>query len=188
MLKNPTQYMTVWGKLLDREVINNNNIRFDTNLVLAEDSDFLFRYMQCVDSAVEIRTELYHYSRDNESTVRSYNAATTRNYVKSINNTLKYVKNDGEEIRKAYNQYILIHLILILVHDTYNVNNPATGKQKKHNMKKLLKTDCFRQAIAETKLSECRGFRMLPVICFKLHMDWAAVLMVKVRIYQNSKH
>ena len=53
-------------------------------------------------------------------------------------------------------------------------------------MKKLLKTDCFRQAIAETKLSECRGFRMLPVICFKLHMDWAAVLMVKVRIYQNS--
>ena len=122
------------------EYINNNNIRFDANLVLAEDSDFLFRYMQCVDSAVEIRTELYHYSRDNESTVRSYNADTTKNYVNSINNTLKYVKNDGEEIRKAYNQYILIHLILILVHDTYNVNNPATGKQKKHNMKKLLKT------------------------------------------------
>ena len=94
--------------------------------------------MQCVDSAVEIRTELYHYSRDNESTVRSYNADTTKNYVNSINNTLKYVKNDGEEIRKAYNQYILIHLILILVHDTYNVNNPATGKQKKHNMKNRL--------------------------------------------------
>jgi glycosyltransferase involved in cell wall biosynthesis len=187
MVKNPTQYMTVWGKFFDKDIINNNNLRFDSKLTLAEDSDFTFRYMQCIKNAIEMRTELYHYSRDNESAVRSYNPETAQRYIKAINHTLEYVEKDCQAVKKAYNQYILIHLLLILVHDTFNISNPANNKQKKDNMKKLLATNCFKKAIDNTRISECKGFRMLPVICMKLHMNWAAILMVKVRVYQNNK-
>lgn len=188
MLKNPTQYMTSWGKLYDRAVINDNNIRFASELVLAEDSDFVFRYMQCINSAIELTSELYHYTKDNESAVRSYNPDRAKQYIESINHTQQYVLRDCEDVIKAYDQYILIHLLLILVHDTFNKSNPASYKHKKHNMKLLLDTECFKNAIKNTGLRECKGFRMLPVICFKLHMNWAAVLMVKVRVYQNSRH
>jgi glycosyltransferase involved in cell wall biosynthesis len=187
MVKNPTQYMTVWGKFFDKDIINNNNLRFDSKLTLAEDSDFTFRYMQCIKNAIEMRTELYHYSRDNESAVRSYNPETAQRYIKAINHTLEYVEKDCQAVKKAYNQYILIHLLLILVHDTFNISNPANNKQKKDNMKKLLATNCFKKAIDNTRISECKGFRMFPVICIKLHMNWAAILMVKARVYQNNK-
>ena len=187
MVKNPTQYMTVWGKFFDKDIINNNNLRFDSKLALAEDSDFTLRYMQCIKNAIEMRTELYHYSRDNESAVRSYNPETAQRYIKAINHTLEYVEKDCQAVKKAYNQYILIHLLLILVHDTFNISNPANNKQKKDNMKKLLATNCFKKAIDNTRISECKGFRMFPVICIKLHMNWAAILMVKARVYQNNK-
>lgn len=134
-----------------------------------------------------MRTELYHYSRDNESAVRSYNPETAQRYIKAINHTLEYVEKDCQAVKKAYNQYILIHLLLILVHDTFNISNPTNNKQKKDNMKKLLATNCFKKAIDNTRISECKGFRMLPVICIKLHMNWVAILMVKVRVYQNNK-
>ena len=162
-------------------------MRFDSKLTLAEDSDFTFRYMQCIKNAIEMRTELYHYSRDNESAVRSYNPETAQRYIKAINHTLEYVEKDCQAVKKAYNQYILIHLLLILVHDTFNISNPANNKQKKDNMKKLLATNCFKKAIDNTRISECKGFRMFPVICIKLHMNWAAILMVKARVYQNNK-
>lgn len=35
------------------DTINNNNLRFDSKLTLAEDSDFTFRYMQCIKSAID---------------------------------------------------------------------------------------------------------------------------------------
>lgn len=187
MLKNPTQYMTVWGQLFDRETLNDNGIRFSSDLILAEDSDFTFRYLQCVDSALEIKAELYHYSKDNQSTVRSYNPDTAQMYIKAIEHTLEYVKKDCDEIKKAYSQYILIHLLLILVHDTYNMSNPASNKQKKDAMKKLLETKCFKDAIQNVRLCECKGFRMLPIVCFKLHINWGAVLMVKMRVRQNLR-
>ena len=67
------------------------------------------------------------------------------------------------------------------------IKKKTNNKQKKDNMKKLLATNCFKKAIDNTRNSECKGFRMLPVICIKLHMNWVAILMVKVRVYQNNK-
>ena len=187
MLKNPTQYMTVWGQLFDREILNDNGIRFSSDLILAEDSDFTFRYLQCVDSALEMKSELYHYSKDNQSTVRSYNPDTAQMYIKAIEHTLEYVKKDCDEIKKAYSQYILIHLLLILVHDTFNLSNLASYKQKCKNMKDLLDVNCFKNALSKIKISECKSLRMMPIFCLKLHMNFAAILMIRIRVCQNSR-
>ena len=79
MIKNPTQNMTVWGKLFKHQIIEKNKIEFDEQLELAEDSDFTFRYMQNASKALRITSQLYHYSKDNASTVRTYKAGSEEN-------------------------------------------------------------------------------------------------------------
>ena len=187
MLKTPTKYMTVWGKFFSRAIIVDNHLAFDTDLALAEDSDFTFRYMQVCQNAVLTTAQLYHYSRDEGSTVRTYKTGMDEKYMQAMIRTEQYAEQECEAVQRAFQQYIATHLILILVHDTFAEANPASGSEKKAHMKKLLETELFAQAIQQIPLSECKSFRMLPILCFKMHLNFAAVWMVKMRIRQNRK-
>lgn len=186
-LKNPTQYMPVWGKLFLREIVRSNDLLFDEELELAEDADFTFRYMKYCDEAVSTEAQLYHYSRDESSTVRTYKSGKDIKYMKSMNKMKIYIKDECDNIKRAFNYYVLNHLLLILVHDTYSEENPLAENDKKQNMKKLLNMPIFNEALKKIRVSECRNFRMLPILCFKFHLDGLAVLAVKIRIRQNKK-
>ena len=67
MLSNPTKYMTVWGKAYRTETVHENNVRFNEDLKLSEDSEFLVRYVQKCKKITSDNTILYHYSIDNVS-------------------------------------------------------------------------------------------------------------------------
>ena len=43
--------------------------------------------------------------------------------------------------------FIAIHLLLILVHDTFATGNPASDKEKRKRMEELLKSELFFEAI-----------------------------------------
>lgn len=69
-------------------------------------------------NAIEMRTELYHYSRDNESAVRSYNPETAQRYIKAINHTLEYVEKDCQAVKKHIINIFLytFYLFLFMIH------------------------------------------------------------------------
>lgn len=185
MLKNPTRYMPVWGKLFAREIMAEQEIRFAAELSFAEDADFTFRFMQHAKKGSLFQAQLYHYSKDNASTVRTYKPGMAEKYMLSMQHTANYVQNDCQEIKDAYQQYIAVHLLLILVHDTFCEENPASDKEKKEAMRQLLKNRLFADALKAIPVSACKSARMLPILCFKMKMDFAAVWMVKMRIRQN---
>lgn len=185
MLKNPTRFMPVWGKLFARDIIEKQEIRFAKELSFAEDADFTFRFMQHGNRGILSSAQLYHYSKDNASTVRTYKKGMAEKYMFSMRHTAKYAQTDCQEIRDAYQQYIAIHLLLILVHDTFSEENPASDKQKKEDMRHLLQEDLFADALKAIPASACKSARMLPILCFKMKMNFAAVWMVKMRIKQN---
>ena len=187
MLKNPTRYMPVWGKLFAREIIIAQEIRFAAELSFAEDADFTFRFMQHGHCGIQSEAQLYHYSKDNASTVRTYRAGMADKYMRSMRHTAQYVAKDCQEIKDAYQQYIAVHLLLILVHDTFCEENPASDKQKKEAMRQLLKDKLFADALHAIPVSACKSARMLPILCFKWKINFAAVWMVKMRIRQNRR-
>lgn len=160
-------------------------IRFAAELSFAEDADFTFRFMQHAKKGSLSQAQLYHYSKDNASTVRTYKPGMAEKYMLSMQHTANYVQNDCQEIKDAYQQYIAVHLLLILVHDTFCEENPARIKRKKKQMRQLLKNRLFADALKAIPVSACKSARMLPILCFKMKMDFAAVWMVKMRIRQN---
>jgi len=50
-----------WGKLLNREIIENNNIRFNEKLTIGEDFIFVYNYLLACNSFCFIPYEKYHY-------------------------------------------------------------------------------------------------------------------------------
>ena len=186
-LENPTQYMPVWGKFFRTEIIRSNQLRFDEELELAEDADFTFRYMRCCCCAAVSEAELYHYSRDVTSTVRTYKKGKDLKYIKSMEKMRQYMENESSEIQRAFYQYVMMHLLLILVHDTYASENPGTETERRSEVKRLLNVQIFKDALSQIRVHDCKKIRMLPILCFKWHLNRIAILAVKYRIKQNNK-
>src|SRR5699024_12356494 len=92
MLSNPTKYMTVWGKVYKAETIHENNIKFNENLKLSEDSEFLVRYVQKCKKITSDNTILYHYKIDNVSEMR------VKNKQSKIPRYLEYLKIERIDI------------------------------------------------------------------------------------------
>lgn len=66
----------LWNKIFERSVIEQNQLKFNTQLKEGEDVDFIFRYIHCkgIINFCLIEKPLYYYWRDNEQSVtNSYN-------------------------------------------------------------------------------------------------------------------
>ncbi len=62
-------FTTPWAKLFKNSIISSNCIRFNVNLYLGEDTDFVFRYLQYIRNIYLINKPLYVY---NELSTRCY--------------------------------------------------------------------------------------------------------------------
>ena len=65
--------MQVWAKLFKAEIIKDNNIRFNSELSVAEDSDFTLRYLQHCESVCLSDKIIYNYNiSTGDSAVRMF--------------------------------------------------------------------------------------------------------------------
>lgn len=89
--ENADALCTIWGKLYKRSIIQQHNIKFvDINLIgCYEDGLFNLEYYKYIKNALFLNECLYHYRKDNETSITS-----------------KYRKNFIEQRRKLY-QYLL---------------------------------------------------------------------------------
>ncbi len=187
MLMNPTRYMPVWGKLFRRQIIVAHQLRFDEALSYAEDSDFTIRYTRHCTHIIFLKNELYHYTIDNGSTVRSYKSGIADKYLLALNHSFEQIKAETEEIQKAYNRYVLMHLLLILVHDTYASQNKSSGRDKRNCLKKLLNEDIIAHAMQSVSVKDLSDMRMLPIFLLRHRCYFPAELIVKMRVRQNER-
>lgn len=185
MLENPTRYMQVWAKLFKKELILQNDIFFDQDLRLSEDSDFTLQYSKVCSNIYFSSQIVYHYSIDNVSTMRMYGDDKLKQYVFAMNRTKKRIQDESNRIKKAFDKYILMHLNIALVRDVFCVANKQSYLKKIACMKTVIKESVFKEAIMQTGLTECKSFRMLPIFCMKLHLYWFAGLIYCVRAISN---
>lgn len=188
MLKNPTRYMTVWGKLFKRSFIVNYNLKFNASLNLAEDSDFFIEYLLQSRVVKKSREIVYNYLPNNSSTVRAYNGIKLKGYVKSLEVTGLRLKNSNQDIKEAYAWYVMMHFNIIMVRENFALENQDTWRQKQKVLHEVLKMSIFDTAIRKIKLSDCLGLRMIPVLLMKLKCYNLAGIVYTLRVLQNKKN
>lgn len=86
-----------WNKLYSMDVIREHQLRFDTELGMAQDLHFAFRYIRlCKKVAYDPTTPLYHYNRDTVG-VTTYDSPLTPRKISGLKTYLKIAELARDE-------------------------------------------------------------------------------------------
>ena len=185
MISNPTKYMQVWGKLFKKKVIVENAIKFDPELRLSEDSDFTLQYMKYVNNIKLSSEVIYNYSLDVTSTMRVNDGGKTRDYMYAMNKSAIHVDDESEDIKKAFDKYVLMHINILMVREIFIGNEKFVDKIE--TMKRICKENIFLNPIKRVRINECKSFRMMPFVFMKMKQNWLAGMIYMIRVKHNNK-
>lgn len=187
MLKNPTKYMQVWAKLLKRDLIIANELTFNNKMRLAEDSDFILRYSKFCKKIVLSSICIYEYSLNPFSVMRTFDEEKKWDYIFAMKETSKLIEKESAQIQNAFDKYILMHMNILFVRETFNISNKIKYSEKISNMKVIVQNKIFKNALNRTKIVECMHVRMLPILLIKMHLLYFAGMIYLIRAWQNYK-
>lgn len=71
-LLNKLYFTVPWGKVYRNDIIQQNNIRFNINLKIGEDTDFVLRYLLYTNNIKLISKPLYHFLNDERGKITKY--------------------------------------------------------------------------------------------------------------------
>lgn len=123
------------SKLFLNSCINQNNIRFDENMVTGEDMNFVIDYTQCVTNIYYVGRSAYCYQREEASRIKRI-----KDFPDVYLSNLSFLRNKLEKMIKAYglsNTYINI-LNMNHIEGIYNYVSDlitlglCTSKEKKN--------------------------------------------------------
>lgn len=100
----------LWNKMFIRDIINNNNIKFDKNIVMSEDMLFIFEYLKYIDGVICINNENYNYR------IISSSASKNINNMKwfSIFNTLdRFIADKSFYNQEMFNKVVYSYLFYL---------------------------------------------------------------------------
>ena len=130
MLSNPTRYLQVWAKLIRKKLVIDNGVRFNMDLRLAEDSDFMLKCLECAGS-VRIKPEIiYHYMVSATSVMRSFDEDKTDDYAYSMESTKKCLSLQSKKLEIAYAKYVAMHFNVAMVRETFSCDNNSSLYKK----------------------------------------------------------
>lgn len=187
MLEQPTKFLTVWAKFFLREHLVSQNILFNEELTMSEDSEFVIRYAAACQSIAVSELILYHYSIDTPSATRSFDGEKLKNYLKSLEVVEKFIKTQPKALQDSFLKYVLIQVNLIAVRSIYAKNNPAPAPTKKAQLETVLDYPVVKDALDKLSLKDCLAPRFLPGAFLKLNLKPLAVTLFKLRTKQNQR-
>lgn len=187
MLENPTKCMAVWGLLFRRDIIERYHLRFASHLRVAEDGDFTLRYLLHCQSIYFSSRNVYHYSLDDTSVMRSYDGKKTQGYIEAMNESNKVMANASPSLKKAFSSYVLMHFNVIMVRENYALSNSLSYKEKVRNMKQVLNVPIFKEAYQDLSMKASLKPRYLPFLLMKCHLYCLAGLIYVLRVKQNAR-
>ena len=185
-LTDPTRYLQVWAKLFKADIIRENGLCFNTDLILAEDSDFTLRYLKYCERICLSNYILYEYSLNDTSIMRKYTGHKREEYLKSMAVTGKNF-DYSEEAKYAYAFYILMHMNITMVREIYLPNNGLKASEKYRQMKETMRIPAFADAIRAVAFKDCFSARMSPILFAKMHLYPLCKSAYKTRVKMNLK-
>lgn len=185
-LSEPTKYMTVWGKVFNKHLIDELGLKFNTNLRVSEDSDFYLRFLLAMHSLTLYPQTLYHYSIDSPSTMRTFSSDKLEGYIVSLDESSKALENVDDAIREAFSLYKLAHFNLIMVREVFHFDNAKSFREKLREMIRLYKMPMFSELIQNLSISDVRNLSLVPLFFLKIHLYHLAALVYIIRVRQNK--
>lgn len=186
LISIPTLRMQVWAKVFDGELIRSRRLQFDETISFSEDGDFLIRYLKYCRSIYVHKDVIYNYLSDTESTMRSFNEERINNFIYSVYRTKGHLDNENICLNKAFSQYVLINMNIVLVHNVFDCTIKVGMMERMKQFKKLRELKIVDRAIKEMRFIDCLTMQLLPEAFIKCHLSLAGGVICYVKSLLNK--
>lgn len=183
MLTYPTTFLTVWGKIFNAQIIKKNQLRFQNNLRLSEDSLFLIQYLSYCRNVYCYKDCIYNYSRNEESTVRKYSESTVDDYLLSLRVVHDFIFEQMSSVKDYYYKYGLMQLNLIGVHGIFDIHNPISFSKKLKLLRQTVENPILMECLEKTSIEDLNSVKFIAIIFIKLRMFLIAGQIFTLRSY-----
>lgn len=179
----------VWGKLFRRSFIVENDIHFDREMEVSEDTAFVLDACSRARIIGFTPSVVYRYIRNDSSAVSSYRPDYEDRILKSIERMRDHVKQapDSELYKESFDNYVLFHLLLVQLHYLFNQSAPWTGKQRREQYKKTLRRTVFHNALISSDYNDFVFAKRVSLYMLRLHLYQCSRFVSFVRRIQLSK-
>ncbi len=171
-----------WGKAFKKEFLKQNDLYFDTELVLAEDADFAIRCYSKAKTIYYYKQIMYSYTVSEDSTARRFNMQMPEQYAKSIRRVISTVKKIGSQelMVRAYN-FALYHLLFIVVNNVFHPKNKIGISAQFKRLREICSFDCFNVALKHIEYSFFSKTRAITLFLIKNGLYLFVYLIAKFR-------
>ena len=171
-----------WGKAFKREFLINNALYFDKELVLAEDAEFAIRCYSAAQTICYLREILYVYTVSVGSAVRRFNAQMPDIYNNGMQKILLTINRlNSERLNKRAYNFVLFHLLLIVVNNVFHPNNPLGFFAKFRRLKEICNSGCYKTALRYADYSLFSKTRAITLFLIKHNLYLPVFLIAKIR-------
>jgi glycosyltransferase involved in cell wall biosynthesis len=181
---DPTNAISsVWAKLFSRRLLINNNICFDRQLSVGEDTQFVVRAVAHCTSLAYLHKVVYEYRRNSESAVWTFHS----DYVGSVVATLQSMRNtistwsNSYEFGSCYDNYVLFHLLLIQVHYLFNSDAPWSERERKQLYKRTIDLPIFTDSLKRTDFKMFSLPKRVSLFSLRCRWYWLSCIIAKIR-------
>lgn len=140
-LLNKLYFTVPWGKVYKNDIIQRNKIRFNVNLKIGEDTDFVLKYLIYINDIRFVSKPLYHFFNDEKGKITKYTLTadefiTHTVYIKkSLTALCKKLNYEfpvtNSVLMKYYSHLFYVHLMSI---QSYTTFKKEAGKYKASNV------------------------------------------------------
>lgn len=183
-----TSYGFCHMKLINANIIKNNNIKFNPELEVAEDAFFIIELSKYINKFLFIGIPLYNYRFNPNSVVRKYDDNYCNKYLKSMKLIKKYIMNnyaENEKILQEMENFIVYHVLLIAVNYSFNKENKKNAISEMNQFKKLCnETDIINESIKKSNYNNLSITRKITLFTIKNKLYFLTMIIGEFRQIQ----
>lgn len=172
-LQSLNLFNPLWNKLYRRDVIYDNNIRFNENLISGEDYLFNLQYFERINKGAVTNTCVYNYYVNFNSITGTNKNNDFFKQIIPVEYQMKLYLSIGRDIKKIKKKYFVCFRNAI----AYKITETGNFKNAKKYIEKCLEY----LYTNEKKLENYKEISFYQ-ICYRLKMYFIIYLYVKIRI------
>ncbi len=155
---------TCWGKLFNRHIIKNNNIRFKKNIKIGEDYLFVLDYFKLIKNPILINEAILNYRQNIYGVMKNFNYTLRKNteemiykYCISYINNIKNNSVNIKEIKENFYYYKFRSLTKLIL----DINSSVNFSNSYKNIKDLLCSNIILEILNKVDTSKLHGIKKI---------------------------
>lgn len=178
-----------WGKLYRRELILRTGLAFYEGMEVAEDTQFVLRYVMEARSVCYIPRTVYAYQIHPASVVRAFRPDYEARYERSMGILQRTLWETGweERLHMAYETCVLYHVLLLAVNFSFHPEQKKSRSEKISGFKELIQKPVYAQAIAQGDAARFQLTRRISVWLLRRRLYGALYVVAWLRHRQRGR-